>query len=163
MKKLLGIVVLGLLLCGNAYAELITLTNCYQFKDQSTVPGDKPLEFRNLKEQTAHREIFYEDLLFTLDTVTEVVTSTMITKDSWIKSQLENNNYVWDKFAKATYKITDLGGNVATAEGEPSLTVKSNKLDLDFVSNKVYRTIRFEYIDGSKYSSSTIYQCKRQK
>ena len=92
-----------------------------------------------------------------------VILIQILTLDTMNKYQNTINYYVWDKFAKATYKITDLGGNVATAEGEPSLTVKSNKLDLDFVSNKVYRTIRFEYIDGSKYSSSTIYQCKRQK
>ena len=163
MKKLLGIVVLSLLFSGNTFAELITLKDCYQFKNSNTNPDIKSLEFKNLKEQTAHNQIFYENLLFTLDTVTKTVTSTMVSKDSYIKMMLENNDYVWDKFAKKTYKITDLGGNVATAENNSNFSVIQNKLDLDFVSNKVYRTLRTENIDGKKYSSTTIYQCKRQK
>ena len=42
MKKLLGIVVLGLLLSGNAYAQIITLNKCYMIKwDGDVIYNDK--------------------------------------------------------------------------------------------------------------------------
>ena len=159
MKKLLGIVVLGLMLSSNANAELITLKDCYQYKDQST-DGNDVYEFKSLKEQTAHKDIHYENLLFTLDTVTEVITQTQILKESYIEGMLKNNNYIMEKHQKLVFRITDLGGNVATAVYKGSY---ENKIDVDFVANKVYRIVKMKFSDGSGWTTRTVFQCKKQK
>ena len=158
MKKLLGIVVLGFLFSANAYAELITLKDCYQFKEQNT-DGSDVYEFKNLKEQTAHKDIHYENLLFTLDTVTEVITQTQILKESYIELMLKNNK-LKEKHQKLIFRITDLGGNVATAVYKGSY---ENKIDVDFVANKVYRIVKMKFADGSGWTTRTVFQCKRQK
>ena len=159
MKKILGIVVLGLLFSGNTYAELITLKDCYQFKDQTTGKFDT-YEFKNLKEQSMHKSINYENLLFTLDTVTETITQTQVLKDSYIESMYKNNNYLMEKHQKLIFRITDLGGNVATAIADTKSHTE-NKIDVDFVSNKVFRLVKVNLVE--KWTTRTIFQCKKQR
>ena len=65
MKKLLGIVVLGLLLSGNAYAELITLTKCYILDLQET-GGNEIYSYKNWKQQTHKIPIGNIDTTFRL-------------------------------------------------------------------------------------------------
>ena len=98
IKKLLGIIALSLLLSGNAYAELITLTKCY-ITDLQETNGNEIYSYKNWKEQTADRRIEYENKLYTLDTVTEVITETIVFKDSYIKNMKKRNTIV-KKFDK---------------------------------------------------------------
>ena len=161
-KKLIGIVVLGLLLSGNAYAELVTLTKCY-ITDLQETNGNEIYSYKNWKEQTADRRIEYENKLYTLDTVTEVITETIVFKDSYIKNMKKTNTIV-KKFAKNIFKIVDLGGNVATAEDTNlGSYFKVNTIDVDFVSNKVYRYSEADFGSGSLYKSTSVQQCQRQK
>ena len=162
MKKLLGIVVLGLLLSGNAYAELITLTKCYILDLQET-DGNEIYSYKNWKQQTADKRIEFENKLYTLDTVTEVITQTTVFKDSFIKRMRESNQ-IMKKHSKVIFKIVDLGGNVATAEDtDLGNYFKKNTIDVDFVSNKVYRYSEADFGSGSLFKTSTIEQCQRQK
>ena len=159
MKKLLSFIVLGLLWSNISYAELITLKDCYQFKDQTTGKFDT-YEFKNLKEQSMHKSIDYENLLFTLDTVTETITQTQVLKDSYIESMYKNNNYLMEKHQKLIFRITDLGGNVATAIADTKSHTE-NKIDVDFVSNKVFRLVKVNLVE--KWTTRTIFQCKKQR
>ena len=162
MKKLLGIVVLGLLLSGNAYAELITLTKCYILDLQET-GGNEIYSYKNWKQQTADKRIEFENKLYTLDTVTEVITQTTVFKDSFIKRMRESNQ-IMKKHSKVIFKIVDLGGNVATAEDtDLGNYFKKNTIDVDFVSNKVYRYSEADFGSGRLFKTSTIEQCQRQK
>ncbi|MDC0907346.1 hypothetical protein OAS12_01275 [Candidatus Pelagibacter ubique] len=158
MKKLLSFIVLSLLWSNISYAELITLKDCYQFKDQTTGKFDT-YEFKNLKEQSMHKLINYENLLFTLDTVTETITQTQVLKDSYIESMYKNNNYLMEKHQKLIFRITDLGGNVATAIADTKSHTE-NKIDVDFVSNKVFRLVKVNLVE--KWTNRTIFQCKKQ-
>lgn len=159
MKKLLSFIVLSLLWSNISYAELITLKDCYQFKDQTTGKFDT-YEFKNLKEQSMHKLINYENLLFTLDTVTETITQTQVLKDSYIESMYKNNNYLMEKHQKLIFRITDLGGNVATAIADTKSHTE-NKIDVDFVSNKVFRLVKVNLVE--KWTNRTIFQCKKQR
>jgi len=159
MKKLLGIAILGLLWSNISYAELITLKDCYQFKHQTTGKFDT-YEFKNLKEQSMHKSIDYENLLFTLDTVTETITQTQVLKDSYIESVYKNNNYLMEKHQKLIFRIIDLGGNVATAIADTKSHTE-NKIDVDFVSNKVFRLVKVNLVE--KWTTRTIFQCKKQR
>ena len=188
MKKLLGIVVLGLLLGGNGYAELITLNKCflekYVYVDKSshtkklvngvvkTIPKPstktETYKFKSFREHYSHPEFKHqENLLYTLDMVTEIITRTIVNSDSYIDSFLKKGHVV-DKYNKDQYSITDLGGNIASAE---ILNTKKNilvdKIDVDFVLNKVFATYKTSYEFKGGVSSSTtiskIYKCKRQK
>ena len=159
MKKLLSIIILGLLWSNSSNAELITLKDCYQFKDQTTGKFDT-YEFKNLKEQSMHKFINYENLLFTLDTVTETITQTQILKDSYVESMYKNNNYLMEKHQKLIFRITDLGGNVATAIADTKSHTE-NKIDVDFVSNKVFRLVKVNLVE--KWTDRTIFQCKKQR
>ena len=70
MKKLLGIVVLGLLLSGNAYAESITLDKCRDVDD---------------KEMDYNKEKYY----FTIDYKSNEVTEVWIYTNEWVSFQKE--------------------------------------------------------------------------
>ena len=127
MKKLLGIVVLGLLCCNVGFAELITLKKCYiiDFIQSDT---DETYSFNSWEEQKASPRIFAEENLFTLDTVVETITATTYFKNSYIK-RMKEVNIIQPKINKQIYKIVDLGGNVATAEyfsNDPDIKKKKN-------------------------------------
>ena len=44
--------------------------------------------YKNWKEQTLDKRIEYENKLYTLDTVTEVITQTTVFKDTHLKSDI---------------------------------------------------------------------------
>ena len=162
MKKLLAIMVLSLLLSGYAYAELITLTKCY-ITDLKETDGNEIYSYKSWKQQTADKRIEFENKLYTLDTVTEVITQTTVFKDSFINRMRESNQFL-QKHSKVIFKIVDLGGNVATAEDiNLGNTFKKNTIDVDFVSNKVYRYSEADFGSGRLYKTSTIEQCQKQK
>ena len=162
MKKFLGIVVLGLLLSGNAYAELITLTKCYIVKYDDT--DGENFSYRNFDEQTSAMTSAglyihnFENRLYTLDTVTEVITETRVIRDSYIYRQKELNNNIVKKYRKIIFKVTDLGGNVATAIDIDLGSYIDHTIDVDFVANKVYTFRKDKWM-----ATSTTQQCQRQK
>ena len=162
MKKLLGIVVTVLFWCNASYAELITLTNCYIVKYDDT--DGENFSYRNFDEQTSAMTSAglyihdFENRLYTLDTVTEVITETRVIRDSYINWQKQRNNLIIKKYRKIIFKVTDLGGNVATATDIDLGHLLDHTVDVDFATNKVY-TFRKD-----KWSSnSSTQQCKRQK
>lgn len=162
MKKLLGIVVFGLLLSNISNAELITLTKCYITEDQQNVP-DKVYTYKNFKEQLADPRIIYENRLYTLDTVTEVITRTIVWKDSYIDREKKSGR-ILKKFSKIIFKIVDLGGNVASGvDIDLGSTWKEHTVDVDFVSNKVYGYSKADFGNGNIFERATTEQCKRQK
>ena len=173
MKNLFGIVVLGLLLSGSAYAELITLTKCYitsLSESGSDEAYTSKYEYNSWKEQNSDQpspgiyRVQYENRLYTLDTVTEVITSTIVNRDSYIKRMKKNNNLVVKKFDKIQFQIVDLGGNVATGESMDKCSFQTkHTIDVDFVSNVVYTYMKSDYGNGVKSTTSFTEKCQRQK
>jgi hypothetical protein len=161
MKKLLGIVVLGLMLSGNAYAQLITLTECYLISYKSS-DDQKPPTFKSFKD-FLNRTDDIENQLYTLDTVTETITKTWINTDSFLDEWYKEYNTVLEKITKTIFKITDLGGNVATAHIAKlgPADIKS-KIDIDFESAKVY-TYNISNLGGTERTVRYTEQCKKQK
>ena len=151
MKKLLGIVVLGLLLGGNAFAEMITLTKCHTIESygSKSVGGVKknPNDwlsptFKNWDEQIRHPEFKqYENILYSLDTAAEIITATWVHTDAYLKYSAEVEDYIDDKFVKSKFIITDLGGNIVTATRDSSIKgMKSiTEINIDFKTNKIYK------------------------
>jgi len=161
MKKLLGIIVLGLLLSGNAYAQLITLKKCYTINFKSS-DGRKVATYKSFDDsQRSFNDL--DDKLYTLDTVTETITFTMVNSQIAIDEHFEVYKKILPKIIKQNYKITDLGGNVATAvpiKKEP--WVKDEKIDIDFENARVYFYMTSDLGTGEMTVSSTS-QCTKQK
>ena len=73
------------------------------------------------------------------------------------------NKKILPKIQKKTYKITDLGGNVATAiPTKKQDWVKEEKIDVDFENAKVYFYMTSDIGAGENTVSSTQ-QCTKQK
>ena len=164
MKKLLGIVVLGLLLSGNAYAELITLTKCFVAKERFSggglTKGKTYKSFSNFVKINEARE----NVLYTLDTVTETITKTIVHKDKYIDDAFKNSSKVINKFYKSIYIITDLGGNVATGNAANlKFPYTKDEINVDFVTNKVYTNWVFEDFGKGAGKRSFEEKCARQK
>ena len=163
MNKILGIIALVLMLSGNAYAELITLTKCFVTKYRSSggvTEGTSYKSFSNFVKINKARE----NVLYTLDTVTETITKTVVHKDKYIDDAFKKSGKVINKFYKQIYKITDLGGNVATANAvNLKFPYTKNEINVDFVNNKVYTNWVFEDFGKGVGRSSFEEKCGRQK
>ena len=158
MRKILWIVVFTFLFNNISFAELITLTKCY-ITDRKATNKESELSFKSFKQQIADSRTLYENKLYTLDTVTETITQTTVFKESFIERERKSGRFI-KKHSKIIFKIIDLGGNVATAEDiNLGSFTKKNTIDVDFVSNKVYRYYEDNY--GTKISDTE--KCKRQK
>ena len=131
MKKLLGIVVLGLLLCGNAYAKVLTL-NC--------TDSNKIYEKSELKVDTKRKEMS----LFNVYT------------DDYVKDAQPGPN---SKMIFTEYRLIHFDGSYAI--GERFFSYKGDnrisKLNVDLKNSKYQ--IFFIFGDGSE-SSTKIRQCK---
>ena len=161
MKKLLGILVLGLLLSGNAQAQLITLKECYTISFKSS-DGRKGNTYKSFKDsQKIINEV--DDQLYTLDTVMETITHTYVWTDFRIDEWYKEYGTVLPKIQKEVFKIVDLGGNVASAEAiTPNSFFKENRIDVDFEGAKVYSYMVADVGAGENTVSKTE-QCKKQK
>jgi len=162
MKKLfLSILVAGLLLSGNAYAELVTLKKCYIINFKSS-DGRKGNSYKSFEDsQRAVNSI--DDELYTLDTVTETITRTTVWSQSTIDDNFDVYGTVLPKIYKEIYKIVDLSGNFVTATPpEKKGWVKEEKIDVDFDMAKVYFYMTSDM--GAGYNTvSTTFQCTKQK
>ena len=165
MKKLLGILVLGLLLSGNANAELITLTKCFVTKERFSGGGlTKGETYKSFGNFVKKNRIGRENVLYTLDTVTETITKTVVHKDKYIDDAFKNSSKVINKFYKSIYIITDLGGNVATANASNlKIPYTKDEITVDFVTNKVYTSWVFTDFGKGAGKRSFEEKCTRQK
>tara|TARA_B100000700_G_C14679073_1_gene684464 strand:+ start:131 stop:709 length:579 start_codon:yes stop_codon:yes gene_type:complete len=142
--------------------KIITLTKCY-ITDLQETNGKEVYSYKNWKEQTLDKRIEYENKLYTLDTVTGVITQTTVFKDTHLKRMRENNLFL-KKHTKVIFKIVDLGGNVATAEDtDLGKWFKKNTIDVDFKTNQVYRYSEADWGSGDLFKTATTEQCQRQK
>ena len=190
MKKLLAIIVLSLLLSGNVYAEIITLTKCYTIESNASkiVDGIKKNSddwtdptFKNWDEQTKHPDFReyenipdYENILYSYDTVDKTITKTVIHTDAYLKHSAEEG-YVTDKFVKISFKITDLGGNILTATTADLVMgnyVQEHKIDIDLKTKKIYVSKIIKYGGTSNTTLKSVIthvkiknveQCKMQR
>ena len=99
MKKLLGIIVLGLLLGGNAYAEIITFTKC-------------AVETNNYIFDTAK----FERYEFRFDTTAKTVTTIGERTDKHAKEANEMKHFVIEE--KLDYIVDHLAGRSSIHNGE---------------------------------------------
>jgi len=99
MKKLLGIVVLGLLLGGNAYAEIITFTKC-------------AVETNNYIFDTAK----FERYEFRFDTTAKTVTLIVERTDKHAKETNEMKHFITEE--KLDFIVDHLAGRSAIHNGE---------------------------------------------
>ncbi|MDC1330568.1 hypothetical protein N8212_00615 [Pelagibacteraceae bacterium] len=99
MKKLLGIIVLGFLLGGNAYAEIITFTKC-------------AIERNNYIFDTES----YERYELRFDTTAKTVTKIVEYTDKYIKKYGELKHYVSE--SKLDYIVDHLAGRSSSHNGE---------------------------------------------
>ena len=99
MTKLLGIIVLGFLLGGNAYAEIITFTKC-------------AIERNNYIFDTES----YERYELRFDTTAKTVTKIVEYTDKYIKKYGELKHYVFE--SKLDYIVDHLAGRSSSHNGE---------------------------------------------
>ena len=165
MKKLLAIVVLGMLWSNISYAELITLTKCFVAKERFSGGGlTKGKTYKSFGNFVKKNEIGRENVLYTLDTVTETITKTIVHKDKYIDDAFKNSSKVINKFYKSIYMITDLGGNVATANASNlKFPYTKDEINVDFVINKVYTSWVFTDFGKGAGKRSFEEKCSRQK
>ena len=161
MKKLLGIIVLGLLLGGNAYAKLITLKKCYTTKFKSS--DDRVIKIYKSFAEEQKIVNSMDDQLYTLDTESKTITYTIVWSENAIENHAKYYNGILPKIHKTIYKIIDLGGNFATAiPAEKDGWVKEEKINVDFENSKVYLYITSDLGAGMTTVSRTE-QCQKQR
>ena len=92
MKKLLAIVVLGLLLSGNAYSQIVEFNNCYASKYKKSFSEEKSLKKR----------------YFTIDTTNGLVTRVEVGKSNEkIITPSAKINYIDKETVRAEYIVED--------------------------------------------------------
>jgi hypothetical protein len=131
MKKLLGIIVLGLLLSGNAFAKLIIL-NC---DDSQSV-----IEKEEIKINTSTKMIS----LFTVYT------------DDWVKNAEPGPV---PKMSMTEYKLIYFDEEFAIGQRFFKYKDENRKSELNLDLKKKTFQLFFTFGDGSK-SGGSIYQCK---
>tara|TARA_B100000787_G_scaffold11129_1_gene8319 strand:+ start:114 stop:911 length:798 start_codon:yes stop_codon:yes gene_type:complete len=87
MKKILGIVVLGLLLSGNAYSKIIIFKNCYntsfKYADGDTV--DKETLDKSFRTEFPKHE--WEEKKYIIDLEKNIITKVFIKTDKFLEEQ----------------------------------------------------------------------------
>ena len=91
MKKLLGIVVLGLLLSGNAYAEIITFNKCYTSYWSAENKSDPSKNYTG--SHAGFDEQQYEKRDYIIDLKNNRINTVGIYQDTYLKSQHEKNKH----------------------------------------------------------------------
>ena len=140
MKKLLGIVVLGLLWCNTSQAKVFELNNCY-VKSYS--------DWKKYSKAT-----LLKDLIYSVDTTNKKITRLYIIDDvekyyerkikDWNKArkvaqETGDEKYFIDtipkptkkKYIKKYWKLTDITAGIATSEEEDSSFIHTININLD--------------------------------
>jgi len=154
MKKLLGIVVLGLLLSGNAYAENITLIKC---KDV----GDKEMDF--------NKEKYY----FTIDYKNNEVTEVWIYTNEWVasmkkaKEETGLENMTFNKTAIIKRKIFHKDKVIVNAKSKKEFieAIEYSEATIDLEKFIVSTSYKLYNKKQSKYvlDNSSQVQCSLKK
>jgi len=144
MKKLLGIVVLGLLLSGNGYAEIITFSKCaherHDFKFQSNI---------------------YKKSMRIIDTDKKIISSTTIFTDEHFKKIFERNSEERQYYFGET-KIDTFNEYIVKTKRETKI---NNIVDIaehiyDLEEKKIQITSSL-YRDGNhQYTEISFIQCQ---
>ena len=171
MKKLLGIIVLGLLLSGNAYAKQIILSKCYTSNivyadgepmDEETIKNEVTTEF-DKSNWVEHKYIF--------DLEKNIFSKITIRTDKWLEDQRkQNTEWVFNRIGGFNGQINYIDENFIKAiKKRVSGSLKSkNSYDVDLKNNVIeitnilignnkevpfdYRTINCEESNYSKDS-----------
>jgi len=141
MKKLLGIVVLGLLLGGNAYAKIFVLNKCWEPIEKNAY-GDKVKNFKEYKkvqkEKFKNTKYVFEDNIIKIDSEKMTIVKKDIYKeDSWPFDTIE-------------FEIVNLKNNMIVGKGKPPFSKKIINIDLNnkkaaiWNSKQDKKTIKFD-------------------
>ena len=144
MKKLLGILVLGLLLGGNVYAEIITFSKCaherHDFKFQSNI---------------------YKKSMRIIDTDKKIISFTTIFTDEHFKKIFERNSEERQYYFEET-KIHSFNEHIVKTKREIEINnmIDSNESIYDLKKKKIQLTNSF-YRDGNhEYTEISFIQCQ---
>ena len=171
IKKILGIIVLGLLLSGNAYAKQIILSKCYTSNivyadgepmDEETIKNEVTTEF-DKSNWVEHKYIF--------DLEKNIFSKITIRTDKWLEDQRkQNTEWVFNRIGGFNGQINYIDENFIKAiKKRVSGSLKSkNSYDVDLKNNVIeitnilignnkevpfdYRTINCEESNYSKDS-----------
>ncbi len=126
MKKLLGILVLGLLLSGNAYA--ITLSKCYRSEAVVFHSGDKFADKENEFDEAK-----LDDHYFRVDFENNIVTKVFILSDEELKKRKTNplfKDRPAEKIVNSYYQMTFADKNFIKAFHKIYEGVLSSKTEI---------------------------------
>jgi len=146
MKKLLGIVVLGLMFCSDVYAYV--LDKCFFIE---VGHGDEKYIVKSFDEQTTLDEKSY-----TIDLKTGIITRFTILKDEWLETlKKENPDTRAQKFNNQTYKITFANDRVVKGSNS-GLSIPpiedTNEITIDLEKNTVSgRTVTRNTVTGREF------------
>ena len=141
MKKLLSIIVLGLLLGGNAYAKIFVLNKCWEPIEKNAF-GDKVKNFKEYKkvqkEKFKNTKYVFEDNIIKIDSEKMTIVKKDIYKeDSWPFDTIE-------------FEIVNLKNNMIVGKGKPPFSKKIINIDLNnkkaaiWNSKQDKKTIKFD-------------------
>ena len=161
MKKLLGIIVLGLLLSSNAYA--ITLSKCYRSEATKSYSGDQFADKEN-----EFNEALLDDYYFRVDFENNVVTKVIILSDEEIKKRKTNplfKDRPAEKIVNTYYQMTFADKNFIKAFHKFSGGELSSKdeIIINLKKNTVTASMYIELSGLSKFMMSTEFTCIKSK
>ena len=161
MKKLLGIVVLGLFVCSNAYA--ITLSKCYRSEATKSYSGDQFADKEN-----EFNEAILDDYYFRVDFENNVVTKVLILSDEELKKRKTNplfKDRPAEKIVNAYYQMTFADKNFIKAFHKIYEGVLSSKTEIiiDLKKNTVTENTYIELSGESKFLMSGELTCIKSK
>ena len=179
MKKLLSIVVLGLLLSGNAYAEIYEMNKCYwkEFKSFEVQPGgyvskqDINSPYVKYPEKVSMYKVGQmlqekEDDVFTVNTDSGLITNTKIYTDEFRKyrdsvSAAWGYNEKYPKISSRNFIITNYTAGYIVGEDRRRDHVYTIEVDLKngaaYLSGNLsgFKELMITFICESSYSNSS--------
>ena len=164
MKKLLGILVLGLLLGSNAVAEIIDLNKCFtntkkgkvvansweESTNKSHIGKDpKPTEEKYSRKIVIYKGPLSEDNIYSINGETGIVTNILIWKDAFLRALLlnerkwrRNNPEQWERVK------TENNTNINLTELEyKKKTIKTKYVIDDYAGKIVFAHNKSEYLN----------------
>ena len=169
MKKLLGIVVLGLLLSGNAYAKTITFNKCYTSYFSAENKSDPSKNYTGGHAEFDEKQ--YEKRDYIIDLKNNRINTVGIYQDTYLKSQHEKNKhktfylklkkivnprqynivYIDEKYIKAEKINKTIGKSILTV----NLEKKEFEEHTDFRTQSGQTMTKVVICEGGKSSQSS--------
>ena len=176
MKKLLGIIVLGLLFCNVGFAELIEMNKCFMSKKDHREFSWTWEEWASRADQCSTCEFKIEDNIFSINPKNGTVTHLLIFSDEyvdfWNKKVIEeqredpkafeekygqNFPTLADKYRKTIYNIVDFSGSILSAE--KMANYGKIKLDINLNTHKVIRKTFRRIETSTNRNYIQVYNC----